>query len=440
MSRLSRWYPYALFATLLIAFIGFSPVFIYGENDLRTAALEAGGGENLTQIAFASLFVFAGWAAWREGGLRALGGIPIWLAVVLAWCVFSIVWAVEPTIAGRRTVFCVMVCLSTVYLVQRMEAKTALNVLAVTCIVILGLDWIALEASPMALHQEGGAEPGLVGTWRGAHSHKNGAGAFCASSIIVFCDLAVRKRSYITAPALALLAFVFLIGTESKTSLGFLGVAVAAGLLAEFTWRHRMLRYSIMFVGVCLVLVGLNFFSQQLSDALALLDDPGALTGRSQIWPIVLAYIGDHPLSGAGYGSFWAIGENSPVFSYATGWVAERVDHAHNGYLNLAVQIGLIGLALAVVAVVVMPLKTLFSSDQIGGERVVLTALLVFAVLRDLLEDSLVDRANPIWIIVLMVITLTSRVSVYDVAISIQWHAKAALHSGPRIRDRSARM
>lgn len=418
MFKSSSWCAAALFLTMFIAIIGFSPVFIFGEGDLRTASIEAGGGDGLKQVAFLLLLVFSVYAAWCKGGIRALTSIPIWLALVLGWCILSVTWAVEPLISARRTMFCIISALTTIYLVKCMNVEKIINCLLIVCVVVLGLDWIALAISPMAVHQSGGAEPGLIGLWRGAQSHKNEAGALCAIAIILFIDQTFRNRSFIVAPALALAAVGFLLGTESKTSLGFVGIACAVGLASQLSWRSKAIRHTILCLSIAIILVLINFYGRELDDVVQLLDDPGSLTGRTQIWSIVISYIGDNPLLGAGYGSFWAIGESSPVFTYATGWVAERIDHAHNGYLNLSAQIGLIGLAFALIAVIVVPFKALFSSPEFGKERFVLTSLLAFIVLRDFFEDSLVDRANPAWIVAMIVITSVSKTTIFDLFIT----------------------
>ncbi|PJN92824.1 hypothetical protein CNY89_26205, partial [Amaricoccus sp. HAR-UPW-R2A-40] len=57
----------------------------------------------------------------------------------------------------------------------------------------------------------------------------------------------------------------------------------------------------------------------------ATLDRQDAFTGRTQIWSTILAYLRDHWPAGAGYGSFWNVGPDSPVFAYARSgaWVTK---------------------------------------------------------------------------------------------------------------------
>ena len=131
-----------------------------------------------------------------------------------------------------------------------------------------------------------------------------------------------------------------------------------------------------------------------------MLDDPAAFTGRSQIWTVITAYARDHLLLGAGYGSFWGIGDNSPVLSYGTGWL-ETVYQAHNGYLEMLVNIGLIGLLFGIYDLVLRPLTLLASKPlPVGVSRSMLCAFVTFACLHNLLEGTFMNRAAPTWVIV----------------------------------------
>lgn len=73
-------------------------------------------------------------------------------------------------------------------------------------------------------------------------------------------------------------------------------------------------------------------YGDSLSAAFA---SPDALTGRVQIWPVLIACSRDHWMQGSGYGSVWNIGTASPAYEYATGW-ASTIASGHNGYLDVS--------------------------------------------------------------------------------------------------------
>ena len=80
-----------------------------------------------------------------------------------------------------------------------------------------------------------------------------------------------------------------------------------------------------------------------LEDTVTLLTGDPTLTGRTQLWQYVLSRWEESPYLGQGYGALWQVGpETGGLFAQAhVGWV---MNEAHNGYLDVLAQIGIIGL------------------------------------------------------------------------------------------------
>ncbi|HEX4271111.1 MAG TPA: O-antigen ligase family protein, partial [Rhizomicrobium sp.] len=152
-----------------------------------------------------------------------------------------------------------------------------------------------------------------------------------------------------------------------------------------------------------------------------LLEDPDEFTGRAEIWAAELRYIADHPLLGAGFGTFTNSGGQSPLHNYVSGSWVDAVSHGHNGYLQVLVTIGGIGFALVMLAAVFVPFARLWRLDRTDadGFKPMLMALVVFAVLHNFMESDFLEGDAPIWAALLLAIaalnsrartdTLTSR-------------------------------
>jgi exopolysaccharide production protein ExoQ len=70
----------------------------------------------------------------------------------------------------------------------------------------------------------------------------------------------------------------------------------------------------------------------------------GSLTGRIPLWFAVAKSISHHPWLGYGFASFFNnFNPESRVVALRAKWVAE---HAHNGYLDILLDVGLLGFAL----------------------------------------------------------------------------------------------
>jgi O-antigen ligase len=85
-----------------------------------------------------------------------------------------------------------------------------------------------------------------------------------------------------------------------------------------------------------------------------LLSDP-TFTGRTEIWRFALDHIAERPLVGFGYQAFWGTSELVNAWNYLASW-GYRASDAHNGFLNVAVMTGLVGLAASLVWVFIQPL------------------------------------------------------------------------------------
>lgn len=398
-----------LFVTLMLAFVGLTPIALFGGESASVDAT-VGDGDSLRQAVFVLLFGASLWNTWRARGVTGGLHVPLGVVLVLAWCWLSLTWAIAPEIAVRRLVFTTMVVLIVGQCCKAMSIDGVIRTFFWALLVTILIDWLAIATLPLAVHQAGSVEPELAGDWRGIHTHKNGTGGICAFALFTFLYMWRQTRSRYVVPVLILLALVFLLNSHSKTSLGLMPVAIVLGGAISLFYRNVSVRIGAGLI-LALALVGFGAYYNRIADYIYVLDDPSALTGRSQIWPILLRYHVDHPLLGAGYGSFWSIGPDSPINQYASGWLVSFLTHAHNGYLDILVQTGLLGLILTVFALILAPLYALctvpFTSEYI---RWYLSTMLIFGLMHNLLETSLLDRLNPVWISMLIAYCLLDRV------------------------------
>ena len=219
----------AFVALLLLVFVGldaFSPPLAVSQFG---GVSETSRGDVLRQILYLSRV-----RADRAGRgaaarlRRALRAIPVSMGLLLAWCVASALWADEPGVALRRAGLEVMLVLSLLLSVDTIGAERAFRFWR---IVLAGdpageLDFHS--AGRGRQHLPGEIDPALVGNWRGLYGHKNIAGAVCAMTAILFLFSRNGRRNWIGI-VVALAACVFLVMTHSKTSLGILPLALAAG-------------------------------------------------------------------------------------------------------------------------------------------------------------------------------------------------------------------
>ena len=129
-----------------------------------------------------------------------------------------------------------------------------------------------------------------------------------------------------------------------------------------------------------------------------LLRDPTDFTGRAEIWQASLAFLQDHPLLGAGFGTVAHTGDAIAASQLCPhGWV-EAIADSHNGYLQILVATGSIGLAIALIGMVLDPMLRFWPLEPgRSGFRAMLFALFIFVLLHNFMETDFMESDNSGW-------------------------------------------
>jgi exopolysaccharide production protein ExoQ len=131
--------------------------------------------------------------------------------------------------------------------------------------------------------------------------------------------------------------------------------------------------------------------------------DP-TLSGRTSIWLAALDYIQERPWLGFGRSAFWAPGS---LYAIRAG---ERIDaryippHAHNGFLDLLLDVGFVGMALFFVVFIWVYGQSLwlaYNAQQ--AEDYWPVSYLTFLAMNNMTESFLLRLANPYWVLFLLI-------------------------------------
>lgn len=163
-----------------------------------------------------------------------------------------------------------------------------------------------------------------------------------------------RRRHLIAQLSLLLLACILLQLADSKTSTacvllgGFL--MYVAGMRAI---RIRPYRVHIICLGVFLV-SGIAMLTGGESYVVQAMGRQSNLSGRTDIWAALIASA-PNPIIGAGFESFW-ISPNVRTFQEelrkARWYHAEFLNESHNGYLEVYLNLGIVGLVLILIVLI----------------------------------------------------------------------------------------
>ncbi|WP_084103370.1 O-antigen ligase family protein [Demequina sp. NBRC 110056] len=194
---------------------------------------------------------------------------------------------------------------------------------------------------------QGGPIQGFVG-------NRNPFGAIAITLAIVTFILMMERRIGKVEGWITLGAAIFVhLFTQSATvtAAAVYLVALTLGALAirrvSFRWK-RVLSFSILAVSAVGAILTIRF-SEAIFTALGRDSD---LTSRTEIWEDVLDYAVQRP-EGWGFVGYWPIWQY-PYSEIGTEVKWVRPTHAHNAFLDVWLQLGLIGLVLLVAMVLLL--------------------------------------------------------------------------------------
>ncbi len=204
-----------------------------------------------------------------------------------------------------------------------------------------------------------------------------------------------RTRQLIAHGALLVMVFWLLLSANSMTSLAcFL---LAGGLLAATRFRVVARRPSAVHLLVAaVVLVSFStLFLGVGGGALETMGRDASLTGRTGIWNLVLSLSGN-PMVGTGFESFWLGQRLQKVWS-----VMEGIQEAHNGYLEVFINLGWIGIVLLAVVMVTGYRNVLLAFRRDPDLGRLKLAYFVVGVVYNFTEAGF-RMLNPIWSLFLL--------------------------------------
>ncbi len=329
-------------------------------------------------------------------------GAGLLVAGFLTYLGVSFVWALAPGTSMSKFALLAMQIIAlvpAVLLAPRTDdiIRPMFWVMALTVLVNM-LAVIALPATPLG--------------HAGIYSHKNTLGAMMAlSGFFAFYGITrsnyrLRLAGFLMLP----LVLIELYLSQSKTSLGlFLMVPVLAWLAIIL---RRYVRISLPILLIIIAIPGALIVSGILpgftfEDVSTIVSGDATFTGRTELWDFALAYIGERPIQGYGYQSFWDIGSAGPASKMPDGFL-QRAPHAHNGYLDLLLQGGIIAMALFTILLGMVCYWIDRVTDKDAGLGYLITAVMIYLLLVNLLETVWMKNLSELSTLTMLFILLAA--------------------------------
>lgn len=316
------------------------------------------------------------------------------LALLLVLCLVSAAWFADPAVTLRKSAALIGTSLLGLLLALRFDLRGQLCLIAAS----LGIAAIASLIAALFFPSSFPATEFAPAAWNGIFSHKNLLGRSMCLGTLAFLSLERRGlQSYLLSFIGAAFCFAMLLASHSQTALIVLLamlLLMAALKLFSCEWRRALGSALLLLVG-CLPLVWIAI--AQRSELAVLLGRNSTMTGRTRIWEVAALSIAQRPWLGYGYGAFWWVASES---RQAIALIGYPTPHAHNGFLDLALQLGFVGLvAFAAVSLFAFIAAVHYLRSNPGREAQWPLLYLVFTVLYSFSESSLLAPNSLVWIL-----------------------------------------
>lgn len=259
--------------------------------------------------------------------------------VFIIFAVASIFWSSAPDATLRESVKLIGSGLFGLYLGTRYSLRQLLLMLAW----VLGVSIILSFLFAILLPQYGLMGGVHSGIWRGIYVHKNVLGSQMVIGISIFLILVFDNQRYKWIPWLGIILAVILLLLSKSTSslLNAVFCVVSFSILQTLRWNYRLMVSSLAMLTVIAMLL-ITYLGNNVGSIANLLGKDLTFSGRSTLWIAVWEMIQQKPWLGYGYDGFWhgMDGESAYVW-LATGW---RMTHAHNGFIEVWLELGSVGL------------------------------------------------------------------------------------------------
>lgn len=339
---------------------------------------------------------------WKQALATASKDIFLWILTILIlqsyiWSDFPDVTYVEGREVWQMTSFAL-------YFASRFNLKEQVQLIAIT----FGIAGILSTITGGLFPATGQHSEDHPGAWKGIYDYKNTLGSMMIIGSLAFYLLPLnnlqtpmRKKlgRILKYSGIALFLAVVLLCT-SKTSLVvyflLVGILIFYG---KYRWQGKITVIYLDISILILVCVGTLVFSNWVNILTGLGKDH-TMSGRTPMWGVMIQRIMDRPWLGYGRGAFWIRSTGYPA---QVGSAASHVfvaPHGHNGFLDLALDVGLIGFTLFMICFLVAFARSLRRAyDAKSSEDLWPLAFLLFLAMNNIMESYLLRLANIYWVL-----------------------------------------
>ncbi len=332
---------------------------------------------------------------WKRSWVTFSNNIFLWILIGVV-C-FSYFWSINPDQTLRFSIYALGTTGFGLYLATRYTLSEQMQLLTWTYGLLLILSILFAIGIPK-YGIMGGVHEGAL---RGVFTHKNQFGAFMAPGGVIFLLNALGGGKYSWLYwGLLVLNCGAMVMSQSTTALGTFALMLILCLIYRiFRWRYEVMISAILAVTILgfisLILVAGYVGSDSIFSSLG---KDATLSGRTFIWQYVWDQIQLRPWLGYGMTAFWN-GFDGPS-GYVQLAMKIAVIYSHNGFLDIWLSIGIVGLGIFIVSFISTTAQSLallrISNTPVGFWPLL---FLTYILLSNLTEGTISNMNSSFWAI-----------------------------------------
>lgn len=259
-----------------------------------------------------------------------------WMLLLALFVMASAFWSVDTGETFRRALGLLGTTLAGLYIGMRYEPRQVLRMLGICIGVAALLSLFVCLVFP---------QTGIMtdGSWQGVFYPKNSLGRIMCLGIFcyLFTSVGSRRRMMKAAPLLLLFAGLLLMSRSATALIVLLAMLLVFGMRKILYWPMPRFVAACLIFGL-LAVPAAGWSMANMEKILGIFGRDPSVSGRLPLWHAVRAEIADRPLLGYGYAAFWTSGD-ADYWREKLSWDAPN---AHNGFLDMALGIGVVGLGI----------------------------------------------------------------------------------------------
>jgi len=367
--------------------------------DLEQALHDQSGSSSFKQLFWVTIFIYSTILYFIFNGQFEKSKALYTFIFLMIYCFLSLLWSDEALLSFKRFLLQIIVILSLIFslaIVSDEEKIHRVIYLFFLFLLVYNVFFI-LFFSQYAFDSDG--------TLTGIYKGKNYLGFVSVIAFIVsysmYNILKYEKSIYKKTVIFSTLSwFVILLLSMSKTciSIAFLFYLFWFVKNKQRSRIDMLLIIAILFfvISFYLILPIISFsFQGDFGYYFELIFGRIDLTGRGEIWALSFSAIEENFYFGNGYGAYWGVGNIPLAFDIRDSYL-RFINQSHNGYLDLYLQIGFIGL------IIFSLLLYFFVRSNYGKLPFYLKYIFIFSLIHNFTESSLLRDTHFVWFFLLI--------------------------------------